>query len=378
MLWLGLAGVGGLLLRLGLFDFESLDYRLFLSRWYDFFLEQGRWWGLGKLNEQFCSYPPLYMYLISLGTLLPLHKLYWIKLTSILADYVAAWYVFRLVRRLTASDRKAAIAAVGFLLLPTVVMNSALWGQCDAMYTCGFVASLFYLVEARPAAAMVAFGFSCSLKPQAIFWCPLVAALLMSGRIPWKWMWVPWFVYVGCGVPQMLAGRPISNVLNHWGRVDNAPGLTLGAPNWYQWVSDLGNSDAYWWTGIAMTLFATTLFVIQANRGSFSPEGVNRRLVSLALLSVLFPPFLLPGMHDRYFFAADVLSVVYAVCSRGGWRVTVLIQCASALSYLPYLFNWEPVPCPLLALAVLAAMGVIIHDLFHRAVRESATKEAAP
>jgi len=38
----------------------------------------------------------------------------------------------------------------------------------------------------------------------------------------------------------------------------------------------------------------------------------------MALLSVLFPPFLLPGMHERYFFAADVLSVLYAFCVPGG------------------------------------------------------------
>jgi Gpi18-like mannosyltransferase len=136
-----------LLLRGALLNFESGDYQLFLSRWYDFFVEHGRWRGLGELDEQFASYPPLYMYLISLGTLFPLPKLYTIKLISGTVDFVGAWYVWRLLRRVSSSDRKPWAAATAFLLLPTVVMNSALWGQCDVMYTCGFLASLFYLLD---------------------------------------------------------------------------------------------------------------------------------------------------------------------------------------------------------------------------------------
>ncbi|MCZ7641035.1 MAG: hypothetical protein M5U12_36265 [Verrucomicrobia bacterium] len=47
---------GSLLLRLSLFDFESGDYRFFLSRWYDLYVEQGRWRGLG-VEEPFATYP---------------------------------------------------------------------------------------------------------------------------------------------------------------------------------------------------------------------------------------------------------------------------------------------------------------------------------
>jgi len=88
-----------LLLRGSLLDFESGDYRVFLSRWYDFFLEHGRWHGLGQLDAEGVPYPPLYMYLISLSTLVPLPKLYAIKLISIAADYLTAWYLWRLGRQ---------------------------------------------------------------------------------------------------------------------------------------------------------------------------------------------------------------------------------------------------------------------------------------
>ena len=115
--------------------FESRDYQLFLSRGYDFFVEHGRWRGLAAVSEQcHASYPPLFLYLLSLSTLLPLPKLYAIKLLSIATDYLAAWYVWRLVRRELPFGRHAWAAVTLFVFLPTVVMNGALWGQRDVIY----------------------------------------------------------------------------------------------------------------------------------------------------------------------------------------------------------------------------------------------------
>ena len=98
-LWLYVSVTGSLLLRLSVFDFQSTDYEFYLSKWYDFFVEHGRWRGFSELTEQVANYPPLYMYLVSLSTLIPLPKLYAIKLITIATDYLAAWYFWRLARR---------------------------------------------------------------------------------------------------------------------------------------------------------------------------------------------------------------------------------------------------------------------------------------
>ena len=294
--------------------------------------------------------------------LLPLPKLYAIKLISIGSNYVVAAYVWRLLQREFPKNQRAWVAITIFLFLPTVVMNGALWAQCDVIYVGGFVASLSYLLENRPRAALIAFGLSCSLKPQAIFWCPLLAGLFVSGRLPWKWIWIPGAVYAACGIPAMLAGRPVLDVLAYWGRVENTPGLTLGATNWYQWVFEQ-YPEIFWWPGVVLTLGATAVFVLWMNENRAKQSDQNRWLVSLALLSVLFPPFLLPGMHERYFFAADVLSVIYAFYVAGGWRVTALVQTASAFTYLPYLFSKEVIPRTLLPLAIVVALVLVVRDL---------------
>ncbi|MCL5097071.1 MAG: glycosyltransferase 87 family protein [Candidatus Omnitrophica bacterium] len=361
-LWFYAAIAGSLLLRFSLFGFESGDYRAFIGPWYDFLVEHGRWHGLGQLKEDFCSYPPLYMYLVSLSTLLPLPKLFALKLIPLASDYVAAWFVWRLARKHISSARKRWAAVTLFLFLPTVVMNSALWGQCDVMYAGAFLASLYYLLERRWIAAMVAFGVAISLKPQAIFWCPLLAGLLLSRRLPWRILWIAPAVYAASDIPAMLAGRPVLDVLLHWGRVHNIQGkMTFGATNWYQWVFE-NHPGVFEPAGIILALIATVFLALWMMDGPRPGQDERRWVVSMALLSVTMVPFVLPGMHERYFFAADVLSVVYAFYVPGGWIIAVMVQFCSAFSYLPYLFNEEPVPRWALALVMLLAIGGIVKN----------------
>ena len=211
-------------------------------------------------------------------------------------------------------------------------------------------------------AALVAFGLSFAVKPQGILWCPFLAGLLATGRLPWRKLWVPPAVYVGCAVPAVLAGRPVSNALWGWGRAAVKPtALVLGAPNWYQFLSPEVAAAPYW-AGIVFTLMATGALVWLMRRRSANGADEPQWLVSAALLSVLFPPFLLPGVHERYFFAADVLSVVYAFYSPGRWYVPLLIQFGSAFSYLPYLFRWAPVSETVLAAGMALAIELVAID----------------
>lgn len=72
-----------------------------------------------------------------------------------------------------------------------------------------------------------------------------------------------------------------------------------------------------------------------------SPVTPNT-LVLAALVSVALTPFLLPKMHDRYFYPADVFSLIAAFFIPGIWFVPIAYQVISLLSYLPFLFGVNP------------------------------------
>jgi hypothetical protein len=62
-------------------------------------------------------------------------------------------------------------------------------------------------------------------------------------------------------------------------------------------------------------------------------------------------------MHERYYFAADIFSLLYGLWVPQGWLVAAALQMVSTLSYLPFLFNLNPVPSWFLAVAMY---GIIL------------------
>lgn len=158
-------------------------------------------------------------------------------------------------------------------------------------------------------------------------------------------------------LPANLAGRSFLDLLLLYAhqKIIPFPALTLGATNIYQWLPG-APFGPFFRAGLVLAAVIAVVFMITVARRF--PEGMSGgALLHGSLLSLVLMPFVLPAMHERYFFAADALSVPYAFTFRGGWRVAALIQLASACTYCPYLFDWEPVPRPVLAVFMGAAVG---------------------
>ena len=91
-----------------------------------------------------------YNYFLALFSYLPIRDLYLIKWLSILFDVILAWGVLRLVGLYRES---AAAKLTGFFLtffLPTVILNGALWGQCDSIYAAFAVWALYFGLADKP------------------------------------------------------------------------------------------------------------------------------------------------------------------------------------------------------------------------------------
>ena len=119
-------------LRALLLDYQSADYQMFLSQWAAAFRDGG---GFAAVKLPIGNYNAPYLYFLAAISYLPIPDLYLIKLFSILFDVVLAWGGFRLVRHFAPeSPNRPLLCFCLLLLLPTVILNGAFWGQCDALY----------------------------------------------------------------------------------------------------------------------------------------------------------------------------------------------------------------------------------------------------
>ena len=96
----------------------------------------------------------------------------------------------------------------------------------------------------------------------------------------------------------------------------------------------------------------TLIFMLVVAKSSlaFTPP----LLVEIATCSTLLIPFVLPKMHQRYFFPADILSIVFGFYFPAYAYVPIVINLVSFFSYQYFLFGAETFPMSQLSLAAAA------------------------
>jgi Gpi18-like mannosyltransferase len=110
--------------------------------------------------------------------------------------------------------------------------------------------------------------------------------------------------------------------------------------------------------GMAVTLAATVGYVWVGVRSKV-PFSRELMLIAAAASTALLPE-LMPKMHDRYFFPADVLSIVLAFYVPRLWFLAPLFQVVSLTGYSWFLLNRPIIPMPLAVAAGLIATGTLV------------------
>ena len=365
---------------------DQLTYdMLVFFRWYH---ELGAAGGIRGLDRQIGNYNAPYVYLLLLTTYLPGPLILKIKAVYVVFDVLLAWFTYRTVA-LRRPGHGAVAAALIVLLLPTVTLNAAFWGQIDSMWASFAVGGLYFLLRERPWWAVTFVTVAFALKPQGIFLVPLLLACALTGRIRWRALLAAPLVFVLLDLPAMLLGRDPWELLTMYAPSRQAQYTTTllnaHAPNVYAffpvdrltatWYDQASRVEALRLLGYGFTaaLVLGVCYVLVARRVRLDAT----RLVTLAALFAILLPYTLPGMHERYFYLGDVLTVVLVFYRPRLWYVPLLVQTASLGSYAPPLFGLLRVAdgdsgATLVLIALLAlVMGAAVLVLGYTVLRDT-------
>lgn len=351
-----------LLIRFFCLDHKTGDYNIFLSQWVDFFRQNG---GFLALSQPVGNYNLPYLYFLAAFSYLDFSDLYLIKLLSVVFDIMLAYYSMKLCSRFTESSVKRLLCFFLILFLPTVVLNGAYWGQCDSIYGAFAVMSLYFSLSDRPVRAVISVALAFAFKLQAIFILPIFLILLYVRKIKIRHLFVFPLTYVMTVLPAVIAGRPfLDAILFYFNMTESAgSGLNYNSPSLYSFITPLSESvQPYLATlGIAaaLILVGVVFLILYLKRKYIN----NQVFLVVSLIFVVGIPLLLPHMHDRYFFLADVLSIVYAVCNQQRFTLPVLVSFASLLGYHAYLKFRYLLPMYCGAGVLLVVLFVLFIDL---------------
>ena len=363
IIFISLSVISALFIRFFFLNYQSGDYIDFLSKWYDFIKFHGF---INSFKYNFSNYTPLYLHFIAIFTLLPIHKLLAIKLISIFFDFITALFVYKFIKDKYKNFIYAISGFIILLYLPTVLLNGAFWGQCDIIYSCMILISVYYITKKKYNLAFIFWGISFALKMQAVFIFPLFVFLWLRKEFRiYYFIYIP-FIYFLSISPSLLAGRPFIDLLRiYFSQGQKYVLLTLNAPNIYQFfsISDKYYSIIYT-IGLVFTLCVIITLIFLLYKRFENKIISNKIIISISLLFVLVVPYFLPRMHERYFFPADILSVVFAFYFPKYFFVSVVIILSSFLSYFPYLFGVGQIFLIISACILLLIIIFIFYKLY--------------
>ncbi len=371
-LFLAMAGFLALFARVALWPHVSGDFVECLDVWMNE-IRSGR--GFHSIGTQVGNYTAPYHYLMALMSYIPgLDNLLAIKIPSTIADFCLAAAVGLLVWRLSASRGRAALAAVLALCLPTVLLNSAAWGQCDAMFSTFAVLFLCFYLGGRPGTAVFMYGLALSMKLQAIFILPALLIFWLCGKLRLRHLLCGAAGYVLAFLPAMLAAGSLSPLWRAYAMQARVNALASNIPNLASLFTGVTEFDLPLLApALTLCCFAVLGAVAAGCWGARERFSGESAFLLVALCACL-APFLLPAMKDRYYYLAEVLCLAYALWRPRRFWAPLCMQLAGLPSYTYYLYGGEN---PFGALTVLMAMvapAFLCHDLLASLADEKTSK----
>lgn len=333
-------------LRVGLWRyFHNSDLLTSYIPWQVYLIQHGRW---HAMQHPLGIYFPAYFDLAILTTYLNGHinVVTQIKLVSFCFDLLAAFVAYRLVGRILRdaepgrlsvipSSVAPMIASLCILAGPTVLLNGSVWGQSDIVYTTFLMLSTYAVIAGSGAAAALFFGFALAFKLQAIFLIPFLGAMLLARRIRWMHLLLVPAGWLLSLVPALFNGGRIAEFLKLLflqGGTFPLLAINIGNP-WTVLMLLHFNEHLGTLIGIAITIAATVAISLWGSRPAFQSPANTLMLASFCLLVM---PYIMPRMHERYFFCAEVFLCLLSCVDLAFCLPAALVLSASLIEYSNY------------------------------------------
>lgn len=348
---------GALIYRM-LLTQESRDMHFFLEPWFATIVQNG----FPAMAGDYANYSPPYLYLLGLAS--AFHALappvVLIKAVSIFFNLFAAVVAGLIVLEISGSRQKAFICACLFPLIPTVAVNASWWGQCDVIYGFFLLAAFLASLKRMPLRVMLLFSIGFAFKAQAIFFAPYLLYLFLKKEMPWKYAVLVPLVYAAMMMPAWLAGRPalaLATIYLDQGSYYRV--LAANAPNPWAFVEKY-HLLAYRPAVLAGLVIAVAVNLVLVWKALHARQDTAETRLLLLASTTLASPYLLPKMHDRYFFLADLFTILLAVVAPRYRLAALAMQAASLAVYLAFLKGpfYQADKIPLLA-AVLTSFALM-------------------
>lgn len=349
----------GLILRFIGFPFESVDYEQCLSSWTEQLKAIGNISAVSAFAGDY-NYP--YISILYFLTLLPIPSLYSIKMVSVLFDFLEAGLLSATAMHVAEDDRRYGLGAIAYALVlfnPLAVLNSGYLAQCESIWTAlGLLSFYLVIVKEKPGWGMFAFGMAIAMKLQAVFILPILLVFYFYKKkfSILHMLWIPVAIEVLC-LPAIIGGSGWDSAISQYLHLlGEYPFLFYYYPNIWTFFREA----PYYVFGTAAILFTfVTLLLFAVLFIKSGKKFYMQNYVQYAAWTAMTCTMLLPCMHERYNYMAEMLLPVSAIFDKK-LRIPALALILISVQCIGQQFlAWAPV-----SYYALAAGNIIVYFYF--------------
>lgn len=363
MIWIGSISVLGMLLRWTGIRYAGVDYENSLLTWYMQLKEGGT---LAALADYQGDYNLPYATVLYFLTFLPVEPIISIKMVSILFDYLEAVLILKMTS-LAAGEEKQdlyGVLAYGLVLCnPLAVINSGYLAQSEGIWAYLALLSFWYIRQDKPVKGMWAMGCAIAMKLQSVFILPLILILYFYKK---KFsilhlLWIPVVIQVLC-IPAILGGCSFDIAYKLFGHMlGKYPFLYYYYPNIWTFFREA----PYYQFGKAAIVFAFTALLLFAVL--FVQSGRKHTMqayLEYIVWTTMTCAMLLPCMHERYNYIAELLLPVCALFNRRLWIPAIALNLFSLQCNGQSYLGWDALSHYPLAAGNLVIYGYLTWKCF--------------
>ena len=286
--------------------------------------------GISKfyLSDSFHDYPPGYMYILYVvGAIRALFSWTWdskasivlTKLPAIIADMFTAYLIFKIASKRLKKSGAAFLSAV-YLFCPMVILDSAVWGQTDSVFTVFMVLMCYLITEKKLIPSYFVFAIGILIKPQSLFFTPVLICGIIDQVFLEDFNWKKFFKNLVLGVAAILMIGVLmlpfgfSQALNQYtGTLKSYEYASINAYNFWNmlglnWASQydklLGVQYKTWGTiAIVLTVIISIIISLRCKKNAGKYYFIGGFVVTTVFMFAV-------RMHERYLFPAMVMFLL--------------------------------------------------------------------
>lgn len=351
-------------------------------------------------SDSFTDYPPGYMYILYvLGAIRNTFKVLSqnfmiLKMPSIICDLTIGYLVYKIAKRRFNEVPSIALSCF-FLFNPSILLNSAIWGQVDSVFTLAIVLMCYFVVEKKLPFAYFVFAIGILLKPQTLIFTPVLIYGIIDQVFLKDFKWDEFFKQLFWGLlailTMFLSVLPfgLEKVISQYtDTLTSYPYASVNAYNIWAFFGLNWKPQDGTFLGITYASYGTIfiiLTVLFATFLSFRSKNSKGKYFFTAVVIVCGMFLLSVRMHERYMYPALILLLLTFIYEPRkeiiilftGFSAVHFCNVAHVLFYYdPQNYDWEnPIP-PIIAFALICMVGYLIYVAlkYYRGAYESNIK----